>query len=119
MKDQRLQTGRRGEEIALEFLRRQGYQLLHKNYRCSLGEIDLVTRDGNNTVFVEVRSRSSTAFGWPQESVTRPKQERLRRLALYYLQQTGTRGQIRFDVIAIMFNRAGELEQMEHIKGAW
>lgn len=78
------------------------------NYRCALGEIDLICRDGATYVFVEVRSRSGSSHGSPQESVTRRKQQRLVRLAQWYLKQIRqSRASARFDVVAVLW-RGGE-----------
>lgn len=73
--------GRRGEELAAQFLGDAGYTIIDRNWRCARGEIDLVARDGNDTVFIEVKTRSSTAFGHPFEAITVQKLARLRRLA--------------------------------------
>ena len=73
--------GRRGEDLAAQFLADAGYTVIDRNWRCARGEIDLVALDGNDTVFVEVKTRSSTAFGHPFEAITTQKLARLRRLA--------------------------------------
>ncbi|MEO7349596.1 MAG: YraN family protein [Terrimesophilobacter sp.] len=73
--------GRRGEDLAAQFLRNAGYSIIDRNWRCPRGEIDLVARDGDDTVFIEVKTRSSTAFGHPFEAITAQKLARLKRLA--------------------------------------
>lgn len=73
--------GRRGEDLAAQFLSDAGYTIIDRNWRCPRGEIDLVARDGNDTVFIEVKTRSSTAFGHPFEAITTQKLARLKRLA--------------------------------------
>ena len=73
--------GRHGEELAAQFLTDAGYTVIDRNWRCPRGEIDLVARDGNDTVFIEVKTRSSTAFGHPFEAITTQKLARLNRLA--------------------------------------
>jgi putative endonuclease len=98
----RIDKGKRGEDVAAVFLKEQGLQLLAQNVRCVLGEIDLIARDGRTLVFVEVRSRSGSRFGLPQESVSPAKQRRLTQLAKWYLQRHHLENQAaRFDVIAI------------------
>jgi len=72
--------GRRGEQLAADYLVRSGYTILDRNWRSSEGEIDIVARQGNETVFVEVKTRSGLAFGNPLEAITPVKHARLRRL---------------------------------------
>jgi len=97
-------TGKRGEDIAAEFLRQHGYEIIEQNYYYNHGEIDIVAKDGTTLVFVEVKSRRSTKFGEPEESVTPKKQELLRRTAEGYVLERNT-GEIncRFDVVSIVF----------------
>lgn len=97
--------GRASEEVAARYLEGQGLKILDRNFRCQLGEIDLVARDGGTIVFVEVKSRYGTGYGLPQESVNRTKQKRLTMLAQWYLktQKLDTR-KARFDVLGIIWN---------------
>ncbi len=81
----RRRAGQAGEEVAVDHLRQKGYLILHRNYRCALGELDIVARDGTMLVFVEVRSRSGDYYGRACEALSRAKLARLRKLALYYL----------------------------------
>lgn len=112
--------GRKGEEAAVRYLESNGYLVLKRNYRCRLGEIDIVALDRDTLVFVEVRSRSSSGFGAAQESVTQRKQFKLRRLAWHYLKsEKKTGSNSRFDVIAVSFNREGEVKRLEHIENAF
>ncbi|WP_258360432.1 YraN family protein, partial [Moorella sulfitireducens (nom. illeg.)] len=91
-----------------------------RNYRCPLGEIDIIAADGEAIVFVEVRTRSTDAFGTPQESVDLRKQMRLRRLAAYYLSGRGlTNRPCRFDVVAVRLDRQERVTGIEVIKGAF
>jgi putative endonuclease len=104
----RYEKGRIGEDLAADFLEKQGLEILTRNFRCPIGEIDLVGRDGRTLVFVEVKSRSGAGYGLPQESVSWTKQKRLTRLAQWYLKQNRyDRQPARFDVIAITW-KAGE-----------
>lgn len=101
-RDGRAALGRRGEDLAAEHLVREGYRLLQRNYRCRLGEIDLVARDGEAVVFVEVKTRRSKAFGTSAEAVSASKQARLLRLADCYLRDRGLGNPpCRFDVVAV------------------
>jgi putative endonuclease len=113
--------GRKAEDAAAEYLRQQGYRLKERNYRCSLGEIDLIAEDGEALVFVEVRSRSSAEFGWPQETVNWVKQRKLRKVAAYYLHchQELQQRPCRFDVIGVLFTQQQTITKLELIKDAF
>jgi len=94
--------GARGEEKACDFLQGQGYRILERNYRCRLGEIDIIAREGRTVVFVEVKARSSGRFGLPQEAVGPRKRRRMTAIALHYLQSRGWLGEpARFDVASV------------------
>ena len=94
--------GTQGEELARTYLIRQEYTILHRNWRCKWGEIDLVARDGKTIVFIEVKTRKSDRLGSPLEAVDRRKQERLRVLALHYINSTGQSApSYRFDVVGV------------------
>ncbi|MCB9799802.1 MAG: YraN family protein [Candidatus Omnitrophica bacterium] len=94
--------GRRGEIVASAYAVRNGLQILEKNFRCPLGEIDLICRRNDKIIFVEVKTRSDWSFGTPQEAVGKRKQDKLMRLAEWYLKETGQTGkQVCFAVAAI------------------
>ncbi|MGI4848449.1 MAG: YraN family protein [Janthinobacterium lividum] len=95
------QRGQAGEDAALDYLQRRGLALVARNFRCKGGEIDLVMRDGQMLVFVEVRRRAHTRFGGAAASVTRTKQARLVIAAQVYLQRFRVPPACRFDVVAI------------------
>jgi putative endonuclease len=98
--------GARGEDAAADAYRRRGYRVVARNWRCVLGEIDLVVERGGVLVFCEVKSRRGAAFGGGYEAVTWRKQARLRALAEAFLQAHGSRSQaIRFDVASVAFVR--------------
>lgn len=95
-----------GENLAAEFLEKNGYLILQRNYRFERGEIDLIAKDGDELVFVEVKARTSKAFGSPEESVTPEKQEQIRNVAEGYLFENGIEDQpCRFDVVAIRYEK--------------
>ncbi len=96
-------TGRDGEEQVIRYLRRIGYRIIDRNFRCSYGEIDIVAREGATLVFVEVRTRSSAAWGSALETVGSIKQARLSRAAAVYLAKHDhlTFDDCRFDVVGI------------------
>jgi putative endonuclease len=103
----RKQKGKLGEDLAAEFLKQHGLQVVAQNVRCPLGEIDLVGREGKTLVFVEVKSRFAAGYGTPQELVSRAKQRRLTLLARWYLKQHRLENQpARFDVVAITWRDA-------------
>lgn len=110
--------GNKGEKLACRYLRRKGYKILENNYRCNIGEIDIVARKDECLVFVEVKTRSNKEFGEPFEAVTSYKQERLRRLAeSYIVSKPKNKLNSRFDVISLLFN--GEKFTINHIENAF
>ena len=96
-----LQIGEATETAALQFLLRHGLSLITKNYRCQYGEIDLIMRDGNTLVFIEVRYRQHVQFGGSASSITAKKQKKIMNTALHFLQHHQTDAASRFDVIAM------------------
>src|SRR5690606_41288119 len=85
--DGRRKLGQLGEDAAVKFIVSQGYRILARNWRCPLGEIDVIALDGDQTVFIEVRTKSSKRFGSGAESVDSRKQHKLRRLAQAYIRE--------------------------------
>ena len=116
--DNRRSLGDRGEDMAAAHLKKQGYKILERNYRTPIGEIDLVARHQGVLVIIEVKTRRSRRFGSPQEAVHPAKQERLRNLAEYYLQQQGlVEVMVRFDVVGILWEQGKPV--IEVIPGAF
>ncbi len=111
--------GRVGEDAACQYLESIGYKVIERNFRCQLGEIDLIAQDKNMLVVIEVKTRLSTQCGQPFESVTYFKQQRLIKLAQVYLKfKRGTVDVFcRFDVISIIFK--GGDKDIKHIKNAF
>jgi len=96
------ELGRRGEDLATAAALAEGYQVIGRNYRCPLGEIDLILQRGETVVFAEVKTRRSVGFGEAWEAVTPTKQERIRRVAAWYVQEHGLAlCTFRFDVFSI------------------
>ncbi len=119
MSDTRKKTGYIGEELARDYLLKQGYKILEQNYRCSVGEIDIVARDGDCLAFVEVRTKRSRNFGTPEESVTPAKQAKLVELAETYLQEREiTNEDWRIDVVAIELGKGDHVSRIELIANA-
>ena len=100
----RRETGSRYEQVAAEYLRGQGYEIVECNFRDRFGEIDLVAREGVYLVFVEVKYRKDAGNGYPEEAVSVPKQKRIRHTASWYLYQHGRSEETpcRFDVVSIL-----------------
>jgi len=114
----RIGTGKKGEEIAAVYLERAGYRIVERNYRCVFGEIDIVASEGDTTVFVEVKSRSSDRYGSPQAAVGPEKQRKLSMIALHYLKDKKLLNKnARFDVVAVMLMPSGP--QVELIANAF
>jgi putative endonuclease len=105
MLNRRQQYGEAGEALAARLLRKKGYKIVATNYRTQLGEIDIIARDGDTLVFVEVKARQSDRFGAPKWAVTPAKQRKISMVALYYLKTTGQSDtKARFDVVSIRSN---------------
>ncbi|OKY74459.1 MAG: YraN family protein [Desulfobulbaceae bacterium DB1] len=114
---QRQSLGKKGEEIARKFLRRQGYTIIEHNFRTRNGEIDIIAREGATLVFVEVKTRSDARFGSPFEAVTTRKCKTISRVALEYLLAHGGLDQpCRFDVVSV---RPGENPEVEIVRNAF
>lgn len=108
-----LATGRRGEDLAHRFLRRQGYIIVARNYRLSAGdaEADLIAREGESLVFVEVKSRATAEYGPPERAIGEEKRAHLRRVAHEYARKTETPWErVRFDVVTVIFSDPPRLE---------
>lgn len=110
--------GRKGEEIALRFLKKNGYHIIESNYGCKMGEMDIIAREKDTLVFVEVKTRTSTQFGPPQLAVHANKQRQLSKIALNYLKEKHLNEvKARFDVVAILLEQKGE--KIELIRDAF
>ena len=111
--------GARGEALAVLHLIDAGMEVIDRNWRSRYGELDIVARDGDVLVFVEVKTRSGVGYGTPAESVTHTKQLRIRGLALAWLDERGSPWvRLRFDVVAIMMTRNGE-PVVTHLRGVF
>jgi len=114
----RQQSGRRAEELAAEFLRAQGFEILQRNYLRRLGELDVIARRADLLVIAEVRTRASAAYGGAAASVDRRKQQRITRAASALLQQRAelARLAVRFDVIVVSdpHGAAPRIEWLQH-----
>jgi len=115
----RRDLGKFGEDTASAFLRSKGFTIVERNFRQRVGELDIVARQGDDLVFVEVRTTSSDRYGLPQESITPAKVKKLRQLAQSYLlsRSVSSEQNIRFDVVAIL--RVNGQVDINHIENAF
>lgn len=118
MSKRRIELGRDGENIATSYLKENGFEIIKRNYRCLLGEIDIIAKDNEYLVFVEVRSRRGNYTKEALESVNWHKRLKVREVAQYYLHEIENDNfLIRFDVVAVIFKRAKT--EIEYIKDAF
>lgn len=107
--------GNSGEDIAVQYLKKRGHVILERNFYCKQGEIDIISKDRNEIVFTEVKSRTDVGFGLPSEAVTKQKIRHLYRTAQYYLYKNNILDEfIRFDVVEILI-KSGKFN-INHIK---
>ncbi len=107
--------GEQYEDQAAFFLKEAGFEILDRNWSCPMGELDIIARKGETVAFVEVRARSSSAYGLPSETVNRAKRVKIIRSAMSYIKARGLRAEtFRFDFVGIVPGRAPE-----HIEDAF
>ena len=109
--------GREGEDVAASYLMQKGYRIVARNWRYGPKEIDIVARDGETMVFVEVKTRSTLAFELPQEAVTKKKMKNLVEAADAYMLQYNIELEGRFDIVGVLNGNPPKV--IEHIAGAW
>lgn len=111
--------GRQGELLAVRYLKRKSYDILETNFSFGRGEIDIIAKDKDTLVFVEVKTRKNEVFGYPEEGVTRQKQEQIKIVARGYLLHKKIKvSSIRFDVIAICYQSPKDYS-IHHIHDAF
>ena len=114
-KDTRKELGARGEAVACLYLERQGIEILERNWRCKAGEADIIAREDDEIVFIEVKTRASLSAGLPEDSVTRQKRRKYEGIAIYYLARADApSSKVRFDVISITLVNAGRAFLRHH-----
>ena len=112
------EIGKKGESVAVRYLKKQGYKIIQQNYRSKAGEIDIIARERKTLVFVEVKTRRSTSYGSPKWAVTPKKQKAISMAALYYLKMTDqTHADARFDVVSILAQ--GDEPRIELVRNAF
>ncbi|MGE0084558.1 MAG: YraN family protein [Desulfococcaceae bacterium] len=118
MSDDRRQFGQDSEALAAELLCQKGYEIIDRNWRTKEGEIDIVAKDGETLVFVEVKARRSRGFGHPKYAVNQKKQQKLSLTALSYLKMTSQlHSKARFDVVTLI--SAGNCPEIEIVRNAF
>ena len=111
-----IQTGKQGENIALDYLKKQGYKILETNKRFSrFCEIDIIAQDRDTLVFIEVKTRSSDKFGVPEEAITRSKYNNIKTGLFTYLQENPNYKKYRIDVISIILKPKVEIKHLRNI----
>ncbi len=116
--DKNKELGREGEKFAHDYLANNDYIILEKNYRCRFGEVDLIAKKGRSVVFIEVKTRRSTSYGDPEESVDSLKIRKIRNTANHYISNKKLYGfEICFDVISLKIAAGSYL--LKHIKNAF
>lgn len=119
MSKYRKSFGNYGEDLACKFLVKKGYRIVERNYRFGHGEIDIVAKDGDTLVFVEVKTRENLEFGPPELAVTKNKQRQIKKISEGYLYEKEITNTVcRIDVIAIL-NRKGYKPVINHIINAF
>ena len=109
--------GKKGEQLACGFLKKQGFSIKQQNYRYKRSEIDIICQQGELLIFVEVKTRSSQAYGPPESFVSPSQQEAIVRAAEHYVEYHGWPGDFRFDIIAILKSAASV--KILHLKDAF
>ena len=117
MKDKHLKDGKAGENEALAFLKRKGFEIKDINWRFSYYELDLVVQDGDVLVIVEVKTRGTDAFGYPEAAVKSSKKSRIQKAAEAYIELKDWKGEVRFDIVAVIKNENGF--SIHHIEDAF
>ncbi len=111
--------GEKGEEIAVKYLKKLGYEIVARNYRFGHGEIDIIAKDKDTLVFIEVKTRENLNFGPPELAVTKRKQQQIKKISEAYLYEHNfSDTESRIDVIAILLERNGK-PKINHIINAF
>lgn len=110
--------GKKGEEIATEFIRKKGYTVLETNWRHRKAEIDIIAKVDEVLIFIEVKSRSSDLFGRPESFVDATKQQLIADAASVYMEEVGHEWEVRFDIISVLFHNEA-YQSVDHFKDAF
>jgi putative endonuclease len=112
------ETGKAGEQAAVQFLLKKGYEILDENWVFGKAEVDIIALHSNTIIFIEVKTRSSVAFGMPEDFVSAAKRRQLELASQAYIEIMEHQGEIRFDVIAVLLTKNKQFE-IHHIEDAF
>lgn len=113
IKGKHILTGQSGEATATAYLRNNGYEILHRNYKYRKTEIDIIAKKNNLVIFFEVKTRATDVFGFPEEAVNRKKEKTIIKVADHYIHATKWPYDIRFDIIAITLTSPPTIHHIE------
>ena len=116
MSNSRKETGKAGELLAAEFMAEKGFVILERNFRRGKGEIDLICKKGDLLVIVEVKTRSGTSFGYPEESVSESQAEAIIAVATEYMEEHNWDDRVRYDIISV---EIGKKPRLHHFRDAF
>jgi putative endonuclease len=115
---ERLDLGKWGEDLALKKVKKLGYKCIARNYRCPVGEVDLIAKDGDTLVFIEIKTRRGRSLGYAKEAVNQRKRRQLSKVALAFMKTNGcSETRARFDVVVI--NLDGGSQEIEVVRNAF
>jgi putative endonuclease len=112
------ELGRKGEEIAVSFIKRKGYKVLETNWRHRKAEIDIIAKKDEVLIFIEVKTRTDDYFGRPETFVDRKKQQLIADAASVYMEEVGHEWEVRFDIIAVLFHNEA-YQSVDHFVDAF
>ena len=118
MKNSRKRLGALGEQLAAEVIQQHGLEIVAHNWRCPLGEIDIIARDQTTLVIIEVKTRRGRKAGTPEQGVNQYKQQKLCKLAQCYVEYVAWEGEVRLDVVGVELSSKGKLLRVTHWPGA-
>lgn len=116
MSKRNLKIGELGEEKAVELLKNKSFKILDRNVETKYGEIDIVARDNETIVFVEVRSRSGLHFGLPEKTIKKRKKRKLIENAKRYINYKNIKNPYRIDVVGVVFNKSKKVNRIKHYR---
>jgi len=116
MKSRNREIGKLGEDAAAAFLEKKGFQIMARNFATKFGEIDIIFKDGDKTVFAEVKTKMGQEFGTPEEMFTKGKMTKVKRMATVFLK--GEEIPCRIDMIAVDMDKSGQITDIRHYRNA-
>lgn len=118
-KAKHIELGQKGEQLSVELMEKKGFKILHRNWKMGHLEMDIIAANKNEIAFVEVKTRTSTFRGQPEEAVDVVKRKRMIAAANAYIKYYHEERKPRFDIIGILINKDGEIEQITHLENAF